>query len=59
MSRCSGCDQPAILTVDIGTATLCEVCLRRECIREYPPVDQRPWLSVSATRSTSKDDFAA
>jgi len=48
--------------VDLGTATLCDECIRRECMREHPPVDRRPWLAVRVGRTattTSKDDFAA
>jgi len=62
MSTCSGCDKPAMATVDLGTATLCDECIRRECMREHPPVDRRPWLAVRVgrtTTTTSKDDFAA
>ena len=64
MSKCSGCDTQTNTTLELAGVMLCDDCIRRECVREHPPIDERPWLAASVvmtktSTSTSKDDFAA
>jgi len=66
MAQCDVCARVDAVRFRYGTLDLCEACVRQECIRESPPIGERPWLKpgfrptqMQAERISPNNDFAA